>query len=66
MLHTHTHTQNIGLAKKFIWVFHTSLQKNLNEFFGQLSNMQVTILLHKDLIMQIFLMNSRLIFIAEL
>ena len=58
--------KNIVLAKKFIWVFHTSLQKNPNEFFVQLSNMQVTILLHKDLIMQMFLMNSRLIFIAEL
>ena len=25
----------IGLAKKFIWVFHKMLQKNLNEHFGQ-------------------------------
>ena len=26
---------NIGLAKKFIWVFPKMLQKNLNELFGQ-------------------------------
>ena len=31
----HTHKKNIGLAKKFIWVFHTSLQRNLNEFAAQ-------------------------------
>ena len=26
---------NIGLAKKFVWVFHNILQKNPNELFGQ-------------------------------
>ena len=25
----------IGLAKKFVWVFHKTLQKNPNELFGQ-------------------------------
>ena len=28
-------TSSIGLAKKFIWVFHTIVRRNPNELFGQ-------------------------------